>query len=231
MNVTTVICRTWEESRLARVRLWDEVAQANRTSLIPLKWVTYNGLHFDCPTMETHQRLDGLRLFGMDIRKYGSKNIIDLYDLLTFSDNCGEQVLYRKLPVMAFHFDIPIPEEDIDGSQVAALIASGDAGYERVAQHCAFDVEMTAALYKRLGIPWRAIVFDIETVPKNGIDLATVKPDGRLTDPAKIEASQTQRLEKAGLDPFANRIVVLGYTFIDEIPAHEARTISAEEAF
>jgi hypothetical protein len=212
--VTTTICRTWDDSTDARARLWAAIAKWNGVSAVPLKFVTYNGLHFDCPTMEIHQRKDRLPLFGMDIRKYGSKNIIDPFTEIAYNGEAGEQILYRTLPDLAAFFGIETPTDDIKGDQVAGYIAKGD--YETVARHCAEDVRMTRELYLRMASPFRAVVFDIETVGRDDIDRTRVKPDGRVSKPEAVEASITEKIAKAGLDPFANRIVVLCYEFVDE---------------
>ena len=213
MNITTRICRTWDESVTARETLRADVAFWNSQSAMPLKWVGYNNLFFDCPTVETHQRLDGLPTFGMDIRKYGSKNVIDLFDALTYSDNCGKQVLRRTLHDLCAAFGIdPTGPEEIDGSEVQGRIDAGD--YEAVAAHCQHDTALTAALYQRvMPSPFRAVVFDVETVKRDGLDLARVKVDSRLTDPAKIAKAKAEA--PFGLDPFASRIVALCWTLVD----------------
>jgi hypothetical protein len=220
--MASYICTTWDESKLAREAMTRAVAKWNRESSMPLYFVGYNCISFDCPTMEIHQRLDGLPVFGMDIRKYGSKNIIDLYDLLTFGGNCGTQVMRRTLPDMAKAFGIWTPPDrpELDGSQVAAAIAEGR--YEDVAYHCERDVMLTARLYRRVArSPFRAVVFDLETVPKDGLDIERVKVDSRLKDPAKIAAAKQDGLADASLDPYGNRIVVLSWTMVDGDKAEE----------
>jgi uncharacterized protein YprB with RNaseH-like and TPR domain len=61
------------------------------------------------------------------------------------------------------------------------------------------------------------ICIDIETCPRDDADrwLGAITPDGRLTDPVKIEADlakkQAAQREKCALDWNCSRIVVLGY--------------------
>jgi hypothetical protein len=149
----------------------------------------------------------------LDIRKYGSRDIVDLMADLTFSGADGCAVMSRSLKAMAARFGLGVQDET-NGSDVAALIAAGD--YEAVAAHCESDVQTTVALYRKLHGNRPAIVVDIETAAiDNAFEFRTfVKPDGRLSDPKKIEADIDSKLLKAPLDPFLCRIVVLGYEVV-----------------
>ena len=206
----TFICKTWKDSTDARGQLRESVAARNHQSAVPLKFVTFNGLTFDLPTLETHQRIDRQPVFGFDLHPYSSKNVIDLYRLLTNNEDCGKHVMRRALPDLARALGVDTPADDITGEQVGEYIAKGD--YETVARHCEADVIATRDLYLLTPRPFRAVVLDIETVAKDGLDRSRVKYDKRLKD---REAAIDTALAGAALDPWASRIVVLSYLFVD----------------
>jgi DNA polymerase III epsilon subunit-like protein len=179
---------------------------------LPPVWAGFCNSTYDCPVMEARAILHGLPAFGMDIRKYGSKNVVDLHADLTFGGNDGTPVMSRSLKAMAKRLGIE-NTDGINGDEIAALVAAGQ--WDAVADHCRSDVATTAALY-RLRHTRPAIVFDLEAVAvENAADFKEfVKPDGRLTDPKKIEASIEEKLSKAALDPWLCRIVALGWELV-----------------
>ena len=207
------ICRTWEDSTAAREAMRKAQADWYAVSATPLFYAGYNNTTFDCPVVETHQRKDRLPLFGMDIRPYNSRNVVDVFAALTFNDNAGQQILRRTLTDLARFFGIDTPEDDIKGEDVAGYIAAGD--YDTVACHCAEDVRMTAELYRIVNRAQPALVFDVETVALDNLDLTRIKGDSRLTDPAKVAADLKAKASKAALDPFGNRIAVLCWEIVE----------------
>ncbi len=64
----------------------------------------------------------------------------------------------------------------------------------------------------------RPLVFDIETGPRLDV-LATpaawFKPDSRLKDPAKIQASITEQAEDGALSPITGEVLAVGYGDMD----------------
>jgi|WetSurMetagenome_2_1015567.scaffolds.fasta_scaffold278743_2 hypothetical protein len=207
----TIICKTEQDEREALIVLRRVKAQADTGVAVDSRWITFNGLSFDCPVLETRALLLGLPSFHMDIRKYGSKNIVDLYAELTFFGSDGAAILSRSQQSLAHRFGY-VSTDTLDGSMVPSLVAEGR--YDEVAAHCQADVEALAFLYRaKFGAKARGIVFDLETAPIDGVASYRpwIKPDGRLTDQKKIEASIDDKLERAGLDPYLCRIVCLGY--------------------
>jgi hypothetical protein len=166
---------------------------------------------FDCWTVEVQARRLGLPSFNFDMRKYGSRNVVDMMRELECEGVC--QVLSRSQKAMAAIVGIPV-EDDCDGGQIADLYAKGD--FDAIAAHNRSDVETLAALW-RFWFPRRAgICLDVETVAREDVAAFRpyIKPDGRVTDPKKIEASIDEKLRKAALDPWLNRIVCIGYEVV-----------------
>jgi DNA polymerase III epsilon subunit-like protein len=209
----TLICRNEQDERaaletLARVRS----DLRNQTASEPY-WIGYNNQSFDGPVLETRARLLGLPPFYMDLRKYGSRNVCDLYAELTFNGSDGCAVMSRSLKAMAARFGIA-NSDGFSGDQVAELVRAGQ--YEDVAAHCQADIDTTLALFTRLHPRWHGLVIDLETASIDGVEQYRqyVKPDGRLTDPAKQAADIEKKLEKAPLDPYLCRIVCVGYEVV-----------------
>jgi hypothetical protein len=170
------------------------------------RWVMFNGLSFDGPVLEVRALLLGLPRFEMDLRKYGSRDVCDLYAELSFHGECGMAVMSRSQKALAARLGIVVAD-GIDGSQVAGLVAEGR--YDDVAAHCEADVQTLAAMYRRVHPGQLGFVCDLETVPVDNASefRAFVKPDGRLSDQKKIDVDIDSKLGKAGLDPWLCRIV------------------------
>jgi hypothetical protein len=209
----TLICANEAEERAALDTLRAVRQKFDNSITADTRWVCFNGLSFDGPVLETRARLLGAKPFLLDLRKYGSRNICDLYAELTFNGECGMAVMSRTQKALAARLGISV-QDDCDGSQVAALVAAGD--YYAVAAHCQSDVDTLAAMYRRIYPNRPGFVFDLETVPvDNAAEYrAFVKPDGRLTDEKKIAADIDAKLGKAGLDPWLCRIVCIGYEMV-----------------
>jgi predicted PolB exonuclease-like 3'-5' exonuclease len=209
----TIICTNEAEERQALITLANEHKALDHAVCVDSKWVGFNCLSFDCPVLETRARLLNLPSFGMDIRKYGSRNVCDVWSDLTFNGECGSPVMSRSQKALAARLGIEVTD-DIDGKDVARLVSEGR--YDEVAAHCLSDVTVLAEMFTRLYPKRSGLVFDLETVPIDNVKdyREFIKPDSRLTDPKKIEASIQEKAEKAGLDPWLCRIVVIGYQVI-----------------
>lgn len=214
--MATMIFRTEAEEREGLAAFASIIHRERATNLIPLdtKLITFNGLSFDLPVLVTRMRLLGVKPPALDIRKYGSKDAIDLYAELSFNGEGGAAIMSRSQKALAARFGIP-SLDDTSGADVAQMVAEGR--YDDVAAHCQFDLNTMLALYWRVhGPEAKGILLDLETAP---VDNAAeyrqfVKPDGRLTDEKKIAADVDTKLGKAGLDPYLCRIVCLGYEVI-----------------
>lgn len=175
------------------------------------KLVTFNGIGFDVPVLLTRCRLLGVNPPAFDLRKYGSRDIVDVYADLSFNGEGGQAVMSRSQRALLARFGIPTADTT-SGSDVAEMAARGD--YEAIAAHCQADIDGLKALYQRVhGEGAKGILLDLETVAiDNAADYRQfVKPDGRLTDEKKIAADVDAKLLKAGLDPYLCRIVCLGW--------------------
>ena len=100
---------------------------------------------FDLPHLTHHARRLGLEWPRLDLRRYNSWDCVDLYDVLA-DDDC-EHVISRSLKSACRIYGIDVPEDDIDGKDVAALLAEGNL--EAVAAHCRRDVERVVRLARR----------------------------------------------------------------------------------
>jgi hypothetical protein len=109
--------------------------------------VGYNIQWFDWPFVLTRARLLGVKLPPVDLRRFGNRDVCDVYAALTCDGQIASGVVARSLTTMARRFGIPV-EDDVDGSQVAALWAAGR--YADVSAHCRSDVSLTVALARRL---------------------------------------------------------------------------------
>ena len=178
------------------------------------KICTFNGLSFDLPVLITRCRLLGVTPVSADVRKYGSKDVVDLMADLTFNDNGGATILSRSQASLARRFGIPTPDQT-SGKDVAALVAAGD--YDAVAVHCAADLDVLRELFRRVyGERAKGVLLDLETAAIDNLAdyRGSIKGDSRLTDPKKVEADIEAKLGKAALDPYLARIVVIGYEVI-----------------
>lgn len=111
--------------------------------------VTYNGRTFDLPVLATRARLLGIDWPDLDLRKYGSTDVVDIYERLTFGDTLQHGVIPRTLHDMAARFGIDV-QDDVRGHQIGALVAAGE--WDKVRHHCANNVRLTVALAARLGV-------------------------------------------------------------------------------
>ena len=212
----TFICRTEADEAHTLDIFRNSVHHLRSTCLMATdtKLVTFNGLSFDLPVLITRYRLLGLTPLTCDVRKYGSKDVIDLMADLTFNDNAGAAILSRSQASLARRFGIPTPDPT-SGKDVAAMVAAGD--YDAVAAHCQADLDVLRELYRRVyGAKAKGVLLDLETVAiANLADYrADIKGDKRLTDPKKVEADIDAKLEKAALDPYLCRIACLGFEIL-----------------
>lgn len=111
--------------------------------------LTFNGRTFDIPVLATRARLLGMNWPDLDLRRFGSTDVVDIYERLTFGDTLSNGVIPRKLHDMAARFGIDV-QDDVRGHQIGALVAAGE--WEKVRHHCANNVRLTVELGRRLGI-------------------------------------------------------------------------------
>lgn len=109
----------------------------------------YNAWRFDMPYILTRARLLGVPFPDVDLRRYGNRDLTDLYQLLTCDGVLQEGVIRRTLATMAKRFGMPVTD-DTRWSDVAAMVKAGD--WTAVVAHCKSDVALTVELARRLGV-------------------------------------------------------------------------------
>jgi len=108
--------------------------------------ISFYGLSFDWPVIIQRSRYLGLLRAWPNLDKYRTPHV-DLFNVLTFH---GSTKHSHGLSFYAKRFGLDLPEDPIDGSQIAAVIAAGD--WAAAEQHCRLDVLKTAMLAQRLGL-------------------------------------------------------------------------------
>lgn len=111
--------------------------------------IGYCCLPFDLPWVLTRARLLGLSVPDIDLRKYGNRQVTDLYDLLTFYGAIPEPAMRRTLKNFCRRFGIPV-DDATAGADIPRLVQAGD--WEAVAAHNRSDVWLTMRLAERLGL-------------------------------------------------------------------------------
>lgn len=111
--------------------------------------ITFNGRTFDLPVLATRARLLNYDWPDLDLRRFGSTDVVDIYERLTFGDTLSNGVIPRKLHDMAARFGIDV-QDDVRGHQIGALVAAGE--WDKVRHHCANNVRLTVELARRLGV-------------------------------------------------------------------------------
>lgn len=139
--LTTHVCRD-EADEAAAIRAFWKAAR-NRTI------VGFNIKGFDLRFLIQRSRYLGLPYPWVDMGRYSSKGVTDLYLELTFSDPYTEGAMRKTLKAFARRFGIPVAD-DVDGKEIGALVAAG--AWDRVREHCESDVRLTVALAERLGV-------------------------------------------------------------------------------
>jgi hypothetical protein len=110
---------------------WQAVAAFPRGTL----WATFNGKRFDVPYVEARSAAHGITPTRQDLRNtypYSHKPHADLAWLWP---------QHYALDGLCGLLDVPSPKSDVDGSQVAGLVADGRVG--EVAAYCERDVVAT----------------------------------------------------------------------------------------
>lgn len=103
--------------------------------------------HFDLRFLIQRSRYLRIPYPWVDLNKYASKGVIDLYLELTFFDPYGEGAMKRTLKAFCARFGIVV-EDPIEGKDIADLVLMGE--WDQVEAHCAADVERTRRLAERL---------------------------------------------------------------------------------
>ncbi len=110
----------------------------------------FNAYQFDVPFLIQRSRYLGITLPPVDRRKYDNRDLVDLFQLLTFDNQQGvTSIMPRSLRSFCRRFGIAV-DDTVMGKDIAALIAADN--WTAVEAHCASDVQATYALAKRMGV-------------------------------------------------------------------------------
>lgn len=141
-GTTAGVCRDDQDESLAMAEFW---GLANHRTI-----VGFNIKGFDLRFLVQRSRYLGVPHPQLDFSKYNRKGISDLYLDLTFGDGHYDNgCMKRSLKMFAKRFGIPVNGQ-IDGKDIPALVAAGE--WDKVADHCKADVELTVALARKLGV-------------------------------------------------------------------------------
>lgn len=137
------LCSNELEEREHLKMLWALYAKA------PARFITFNGHHFDLPVVLLRSLYLQVAHPNIDIPARWVKNShVDLFDTLS-CNGARDRKDVKGLKFYAKRFGIPV-YDDIDGSDVAAMVKAGE--WEKVHNHCLFDLDLTRALAERLGV-------------------------------------------------------------------------------
>lgn len=142
--VTVYTCANEDEEAVALREFW---RAAQRYQLIGFRIRT-----FDAPLLMTRSRYLGVPYPALDLGRYARNGrIVDLWDALTFglSDYETTVVMSRKLTSYARRYGLPV-EDTVKGSEIPRLVLEGD--WDSVVAHVTSDVQLTAALARRIGV-------------------------------------------------------------------------------
>ena len=136
-----MLCGTEDGERVALHAFWAALKGAHDL-------IGFRARTFDVPTLIQRSRLLRVPYPPVSLARFGSGDVTDLYDKLTFDDARYEAIMPRSLKSFAKRFGIPV-DDDISGSQIAELVAAGD--WDGVRAHVTSDVRLTVALAVELG--------------------------------------------------------------------------------
>ena len=111
-----------------------------------VRLVTYNGMHFDLPTMLRRASLLEADFPDIDIDKYRSPHAkYDVMWRLTFKG----LLKMKSLKFYVKRYNLPLLDR-VNGKEIAQLVK--DDNWDAVEAHCLSDVGLTHALANRLGM-------------------------------------------------------------------------------
>lgn len=143
-----VLCKTEEDERHALTAYWDSYRKTGT------RIVGYNIIRFDCVVLLMRSLYLGIKAPDMVIAPAWKTYHIDLWERLSLG---GARKDVKSLRFYAKRLGIPI-YDDISGKDVAAAVRAGE--WDKIHNHCMFDLDLTRALAERLGVlkadPWVA---------------------------------------------------------------------------
>lgn len=133
------LCRNEDEERAALIEYWATFGTQFT------KIVTYNGARFDLIVLVMRSIYLGVMYPPIVIAPAWKSPHVDVWDWLSLG---GARRDVKSLRFYAKRLGIPI-YDDISGKDVAAMVAAGE--WEKVQNHCLFDLDLLRAIAERMG--------------------------------------------------------------------------------
>ncbi len=133
------VCKDENEERAALTDYWTTYTQQFT------KIVGFNIIRFDLPVLVMRSIYLKVWRPEMTIAPAWKTHHVDLWERLSLG---GARKDVKSLRFYAKRLGIPI-YDDISGADVAAAVAAGD--WEKVANHCLFDLDLTRAVGEAIG--------------------------------------------------------------------------------
>ena len=133
------ICKDEAEERAELTNYWNSYRQK------PTRIVGFNSARFDLVVLLMRSLYLGVSHPPITIAPAWKSDHIDLWERLSLG---GARKDVKSLRFYARRLGIPI-YDDVSGADVARLVSEGD--YEKVYNHCLFDLDLTRALAERIG--------------------------------------------------------------------------------
>jgi hypothetical protein len=149
------VCKTDDDERHALIEYWTTYAQRFT------KIVGFNSMRFDLPVMVMRSLYLNVPHPEITIAPAWKSPHVDLWERLSLG---GARRDVKSLRFYAKRLNIPI-FDDISGKDVAAMVEAGE--WEKVQNHCLFDLDLTRALAERMNVlqPQAIGVQDVVGVP------------------------------------------------------------------
>lgn len=156
---TVVLCRDEAEERHALTAYWDSYRQKGT------RIIGYNIIRFDLVVLLLRSLFLNVKAPEMVIAPAWKTYHIDLYERLSLG-GARDRKDVKSLKFYAKKLGIPI-YDDISGKDVAAAVKAGE--FDKVINHCMYDLDLTRALAERLGVlkadPWVAQTREEQEMP------------------------------------------------------------------
>jgi len=134
------LCRTEADEVAALTAYWASYRQKGT------RMVGYNIIRFDCVVLLMRSLYLGVKAPDMIIAPAWKTYHVDLWERLSLG---GARKDVKSLRFYCQRLGIPI-YDDISGKDVAAAVAAGE--WDKIYNHCLFDLDITRALAERLGV-------------------------------------------------------------------------------
>lgn len=140
-SIRVIPCKDELEEMAALVEFW-KAAHGRQL-------MGFSARTFDAPTLIQRSRLLNVLHRSVNLARFGKGSVIDLREILTFDDARYEALMPRSLKMFARRFGLPV-EDEVSGKNIPQLVEDGD--WESIISHVTSDVQLTAALAKRIGV-------------------------------------------------------------------------------